>query len=247
MKGILYFTAIAVTLFIKVIADDVSARAYCPPSGQHFFPHPYRCSQFITCDNGEYRIVDCIEGLHFNPTFGWCDSPEAVGCAEANDKTGPAADPEYEEPGNSDDQTPNEENSEDDGNCPPSGQHFLPHPYDCSLFIECNNGRYSVLDCIDGLYFNRKLGWCDFPENVACVNAKPTPKAPNDNDGPDGSCPLNNNPATVYFLADRRDCSVFYKCDWGVPIAKACSPGLHFNRVLNVCDWPWNAGCTAGQ
>lgn len=35
----------------------------------------------------------------------------------------------------------------------------------------------------------------------------------------------------------------FYKCDWGMPILFECPEELHFNPVLQVCDWPWQAGC----
>ena len=35
----------------------------------------------------------------------------------------------------------------------------------------------------------------------------------------------------------------FCHCDWGVAYYKDCPAGLHFNPVLQVCDWPQDAGC----
>ncbi|GJQ81033.1 hypothetical protein Trydic_g21842, partial [Trypoxylus dichotomus] len=136
-----------------------------------------------------------------------------------------------------------------DGSCPPTGQYFLPHPYVCAQFIECNNGESSIIDCIDGLHFNPAVGWCDFPENVGCVDSTPAPpitEVPEEEGGPVGECPPVNG-AYVDFLTDSRDCTIFYKCDWGTPIQMNCPSGLHFNPTLNVCDWPAAAGCTAGQ
>ncbi|KAL6427977.1 hypothetical protein ACFW04_008404 [Cataglyphis niger] len=54
-------------------------------------------------------------------------------------------------------------------------------------------------------------------------------------------------------LPHENDCTKFYKCDWGVPILQDCpsmDPNnkerkLHYNRRLQVCDWPWQAGCEA--
>ncbi|KAM0737211.1 Peritrophin-1 [Formica fusca] len=44
-------------------------------------------------------------------------------------------------------------------------------------------------------------------------------------------------------LSHSTNCSLFYKCDWGVPMLFECPEELHFNPVLQVCDWPWQAGC----
>ncbi|EFN71346.1 hypothetical protein EAG_06072 [Camponotus floridanus] len=51
-------------------------------------------------------------------------------------------------------------------------------------------------------------------------------------------------------LPHETDCTKFYKCDWCRPVLQNCSlsgiPGyerLHYNRRLQVCDWPWQAGC----
>ncbi|XP_071053733.1 peritrophin-1-like [Onthophagus taurus] len=60
---------------------------------------------------------------------------------------------------------------------------------------------------------------------------------------PVGECPEDMNPAKVDFLVDDEDCTVFYKCDWGKPVKFDCPSDLHFNKELEVCDWPDKAGC----
>ena len=54
-------------------------------------------------------------------------------------------------------------------------------------------------------------------------------------------CPPDNDGLVVHFPHD--DCTKFYKCDWGELVEQDCPPGLHFNAVLSVCDWPENANC----
>ncbi|XP_071053737.1 peritrophin-1-like [Onthophagus taurus] len=58
-----------------------------------------------------------------------------------------------------------------------------------------------------------------------------------------GECPDDMNPDKVDFLVDDKDCTVFYKCDWGKPVKFDCPSDLHFNKELEVCDWPDKAGC----
>lgn len=55
-------------------------------------------------------------------------------------------------------------------------------------------------------------------------------------------------------LPHETECTKFYKCNWGKPVLQKCPlsgiPGfanqrLHYNRRLQVCDWPWQAGCAS--
>lgn len=39
-------------------------------------------------------------------------------------------------------------------------------------------------------------------------------------------------------------CEYFFQCSNGEFLLQECPPGLHFNPVLEVCDWSENAGCT---
>lgn len=61
-------------------------------------------------------------------------------------------------------------------------------------------------------------------------------------------CPKDNSGDAVH-IAHEYDCTKFYKCDWGHKVLFDCpymneqKDRLHFNKVLQVCDWPWNAGC----
>ncbi|MGW7455669.1 carbohydrate-binding module family 14 protein [Streptomyces sp. NPDC054787] len=43
-------------------------------------------------------------------------------------------------------------------------------------------------------------------------------------------------------FANPDDPTTFYHCAWDVAHLKACPGPLHFNPVLQVCDWPEDAG-----
>jgi hypothetical protein len=40
------------------------------------------------------------------------------------------------------------------------------------------------------------------------------------------------------------DCSMYIRCYNGEPVELSCPEGLHFNAVLQICDWPQNAQCS---
>ena len=59
---------------------------------------------------------------------------------------------------------------------------------------------------------------------------------------PFGVCPDEDLLEPTY-LADMKNCSVFYQCVHGVPYRLECRLPLEFNPVLNVCDFPYRSGC----
>lgn len=42
------------------------------------------------------------------------------------------------------------------------------------------------------------------------------------------------------------DCTLFYQCEHGIPHTLSCPPGLYFNAIENICDWPLDSGCVNG-
>lgn len=47
------------------------------------------------------------------------------------------------------------------------------------------------------------------------------------------------------YLPNPYDCSTYYQCVNGKPILLNCAPGTHFDKSLNVCNWPSEASCEA--
>ncbi|KAM0730553.1 Peritrophin-1 [Formica fusca] len=43
------------------------------------------------------------------------------------------------------------------------------------------------------------------------------------------------------------NCRHYFVCDYGRPIVMECPDDLHFNPIKKVCDFLWEAGCTANE
>lgn len=50
-------------------------------------------------------------------------------------------------------------------------------------------------------------------------------------------------PASNNILVTHMDCSKFYMCSGGKPIAMDCPKGLLYNPRMEWCDWPRNVNC----
>ncbi|KAF7397704.1 hypothetical protein HZH68_008926 [Vespula germanica] len=65
-------------------------------------------------------------------------------------------------------------------------------------------------------------------------------------------CPLIDPVDSTVLLAHESFCSKFYMCSNGVRFEMNCPKSwsgcpLHFNKVLQVCDYPQRAGCTLDE
>ncbi|XP_050481465.1 peritrophin-1-like isoform X1 [Bombus huntii] len=84
---------VALTALLVAFASTVP-----PPecgSGQHdiFLPNPDDCSTFYLCDRGEPLLMQCNEGLEFNPKLRVCDWPkQTVRCKRLVSKPSSPAD-----------------------------------------------------------------------------------------------------------------------------------------------------------
>ncbi|XP_077256946.1 uncharacterized protein LOC143894503 isoform X1 [Temnothorax americanus] len=63
-------------------------------------------------------------------------------------------------------------------------------------------------------------------------------------------CPKTNPENKTVFIPHETDCTKFYSCHVGnkgepidCPVMDKNGNRLHFNPKLQVCDWPWRAGC----
>ncbi|XP_059058826.1 integumentary mucin C.1-like [Achroia grisella] len=161
----------------------------------------------------------------------------------------------------------NSEPFEECSECPLDKHYLLPHEYDCTKFYYCEYGvRWTTpRDCAPGTEFSFELQVCIHPSIANCglpgpstttsssTTTSTTPstttttedpcetEAPCDEDGrlPNG-CPVCPD---VHLLLPAEDCGQFYYCAHGDKVITDCPAGLHFNPVLQVCDWPQVAGC----
>ena len=49
---------------------------------------------------------------------------------------------------------------------------FVPHPFNCSLYFECDGLTPVLMSCPSGLYFDSSLNVCNWPEYVECEDGQ---------------------------------------------------------------------------
>lgn len=121
---------------------------------------------------------------------------------------------------------------------------MLVNPNNCNAYVTCLGGHAFEQFCQEDLHFDQIKQMCDYPENVNC---RPTggsgpvdPSNPEIKPHPD--C-VAAGPNSNLMLPHENDCNKFYKCDGNYAVTMRCPETLHFNKQLQMCDFPENAGC----
>jgi len=202
------------------------------------------CTVFYNCD---YNIQNpcpstCPPGLLYNDVLKVCDWPSEVqGCgptARNGNMTTPA--PTTEGPACA---------PEERYNCAGS---LVPvrDADDCTVFYNCdfNIQNPCPSTCPPGLLYNDIIGVCDWPSEVqGCGAESRNMESDEEVEGP--ACAPEerfNCAGSTVPLRDADDCSVFYNCDANIqnPCPSTCPPGLLYNDILKICDWPTSvSGC----
>lgn len=52
----------------------------CPPTGAHFYPHPYDCQHYFLCVNGISAKLDCGHNMIYDYATQKCDLPARGTC-----------------------------------------------------------------------------------------------------------------------------------------------------------------------
>lgn len=121
---------------------------------------------------------------------------------------------------------------------------FVTNPKGCQYFFYCNQGQAIEANCPGDFWFNIDSGICDSPANVNCTLNDPVdqPTPPPDTVEEPVQCP-SRDPDALSFMPSQVDCSRYYICYHGRPIRQQCIKDLHWNTVINKCDYPTNAKC----
>ncbi|XP_071440536.1 chondroitin proteoglycan 2-like [Hetaerina americana] len=229
-------------------------------------PHEDDCMSFYVCHLGKPILQHCPVGFHFHKEMGECDLPEEAECEESIDESFV----EYNTIGISDKCFGADCPLELEVKCPDkTGDDVvqLPNPKDCSTFYKCDRGIPVLIQCPKGLNYNNELRVCDYPWNANCVpwdggdgdsssgedsgsNESGSNSDSNASSGEVDDCPSESDlkcpsdlPSDMFLLPNPKDCLTYYACDHGILTLMRCPEGLHYNRELKVCDYPWNADC----
>lgn len=91
-------------------------------------------------------------------------------------------------------------------------------------YIVCFGTKRVERECVDGFFFNPRIGQCDRPENVDCT--------PDTSHIPSIECPRNNR---IEFFPSLHSCSGYFICAAGSPSFHNCTKGLLFDIETNRC------------
>ncbi|XP_068083786.1 chondroitin proteoglycan 2-like [Anabrus simplex] len=215
--------------FLAVAVSESRADPRCPTENEGnvtLLPHPTNCSLYLECVNGNITIMQCPPGLEFNPNLLVCDFDWESGC-KSEDYLAVAV-----------------SESRADSRCPAENEGnvtLLPHPTNCSLYLECVNGNITIMQCPPGLEFNPNLLVCDFDWESGCKSEDFLAVAVSESRA-DPRCPAENE-GNVTLLPHPTNCSLYLECVNGNITIMQCPPGLEFNPDLLVCDYDWESGC----
>ncbi|XP_076343537.1 uncharacterized protein LOC143243779 isoform X2 [Tachypleus tridentatus] len=181
--------------------ENVRCWHFICPAKNGMFKNVHDCGSFWHCSNGIPYLKDCPANLHWSVERYRCEWP----CVARCDPSVPPCptDPTID-------------------NCSCNGC-LTPHPFNCSAYYRCRDGRRELVFCPSGFYFNKDTKVCDYPENVRCWHF---------------ICPVKNG-----MLKNVFDCGSFWHCSNGIPYLKDCPANLHWSVERNRCEWPCVAKC----
>ncbi|KYN12264.1 Peritrophin-1, partial [Trachymyrmex cornetzi] len=224
-----YLVAIlVVTLGIALNGSLADIPTKCPeinPQNETvFIPHESDCTKFYSCHMGvKGKPIDCPfmdengNKLHFNPKLQVCDWPWSAGCQTSKITT----------------KIPNKPREK----CPPkesTEEARIAHPCLCNRYYDCIDGEKILQTCPIGKHFDYVREICDWVSVVKCIRPIPTFNIlTSDIDDYNTTCA----PEGRAFQHDT-DCSAYYLCSNGEKILRQCMEGLHFNMIIQICDYP---------
>jgi hypothetical protein len=147
---------------------------FCPrQNGVYPSPDPSECGSFYSCLNGVGSLMQCADGLHFDPDIGtcvWARESSRKGCLSALKRAQQAEAATKKPFQNANDDVKEGQSLPNGFKCPGGklGIHpALPHPDSCRLYYVCLNGvTPNEAGCVSGLVFNKDTAKCDDPQNV---------------------------------------------------------------------------------
>ncbi|CAG9862414.1 unnamed protein product [Phyllotreta striolata] len=172
----------------KIETKTLEIYEKCPTGATGQFIYSLSCNQFLNCWKGRGTIQNCAPGTLFNPKTLECDFPDKVECV-----TGPTSNVL---------QNLRVVKSIDQASCPEGFSGIIPDYFDCSKFINCDNGKPNKMDCAPGTLFDMNKNMCDYPDKCTCFNGQnvidiraqpnPNPHYVNNYDGYNIQTPCNH-------------------------------------------------------
>ncbi|PSN39603.1 hypothetical protein C0J52_06912 [Blattella germanica] len=192
------------------------------------FKHPFECEWYYECEENVPVLHHCPGGFHWNEKYQICDYPCLAGCEEGHpNSTSPelstttAIQTTTQGPTTVPTQAPTAIPTEAPTSAPTEAPTTLPTEAPTTVPTEAPT---------------------TVPSN-ASTTERPSTTCPSDDNPP--NCPFPDPEYSVFF-PHPNSCNWFYHCSNGIAHCKICPANLHWNTVLNTCDWPSDANCEIG-
>ncbi|XP_067647442.1 uncharacterized protein teq isoform X2 [Eurosta solidaginis] len=241
----------------------------CPPNVNGYFLHPFDCTKYLLCHDGQSLVEACKSGKVFSISRRQCINRNQV---DAYDRV------EYQSEVKHEFSSPGLEKM-----CLRAASGFHPHPTDNTKYVKCTNGLAMIESCLEGLIFSKARKHCDYESKVFEYDRdysgfiggnesefKTQSKVYTDEINSDGydnwkafiggeasrdfyneRAPVNADsgapvqcPANVEGMYPHPlDCQKFLICSNGITHIKDCALGTAWNVEMEVCDFENNVKC----
>ncbi|XP_043950595.2 uncharacterized protein LOC108029525 isoform X4 [Drosophila biarmipes] len=148
-----------------------SGEVTCPPGSSGLHAHPFDCTKFLECGNGQTFEQSCGPGTAFSTVINSCDFANNVDCTGRSSLPAlppvPKQVPSY--PAKPADTLPPPQSSKPsyppaeqrtDLLCPSGVQGQFVHPFDQTKFLLCQSGKLTVQSCQSNYVFSISRGYC---------------------------------------------------------------------------------------
>ncbi|XP_017479803.1 PREDICTED: uncharacterized protein LOC108369239 isoform X8 [Rhagoletis zephyria] len=235
-----------------------AVKLICPQNMDGLFLHPFDCTKYLSCHNGQSQVGSCPPGKVFSISRRQCINRNQV---DAYDRVEYLSEVKHEF---STELSQGNNNQLLETTCPPDANSVYPYPYDNTKYIKCSRGHGTIENCVKGMIFSTTRRYCDYETKVneydrnwrsdngydnhkagadvqeAGVMSEREPKDVSAD--ADVECP----PKAIGTYPHPYDCRKFLACSHGVTQVKQCAPGTAWSAEMEVCDFEKNVNCVQG-
>ncbi|BFF99126.1 uncharacterized protein DMAD_07097 [Drosophila madeirensis] len=139
--------------------------ASCPPGATGLQAHPYDCSKFLNCANGQTFVQSCGPGTAWSTASSTCDFAHKVDCSgRSAAQSGATYRSGSTQPSTTASTTVATIAS--DLLCPGGVDGLFVHPFDQTKFLNCKAGKVAVQGCQPGYVFSISMGQCQLKSQL---------------------------------------------------------------------------------
>ncbi|XP_036336616.1 uncharacterized protein LOC118746806 isoform X7 [Rhagoletis pomonella] len=235
-----------------------AVKLICPQNMDGLFLHPFDCTKYLSCHNGQSQVGSCPPGKVFSISRRQCINRNQV---DAYDRVEYLSEVKHEF---STELSQGNNNQLLETTCPPDANSVYPYPYDNTKYIKCSRGHGTIENCVKGMIFSTTRRYCDYETKVneydrnwrsdngydnhkagadvqeAGVMSEREPKDVSAD--ADVECP----PKAIGTYPHPYDCRKFLACSHGVTQVNECAPGTAWSAEMEVCDFEKNVNCMQG-